>query len=118
MLHDFANQLDQENGDADGVPELPRRGMYTAWGRVLAVDFHELVAESAEGRAEVLDAYGATNPAEFFAVATETFFERPRALAAEHPALYEQLELYDQQDPALLAPPVGSVGLDREDVVG
>ena len=104
VLHEFAHQLDQEHGDADGVPELPREGMYTAWGRVLAADFNKLVRESDEGRAEVLDAYGATNPAEFFAVATETFFERPRALAAEHPALYQQLKLYYQQDPALLAP--------------
>jgi MtfA peptidase len=105
VLHELAHQLDQEDGDADGAPELPRAGMYTAWARVLAADFEALVRASEAGHRTVMDEYGATSPAEFFAVATETFFERPRALAARHPALYEQLKLYYKQDPAALAPP-------------
>jgi Mlc titration factor MtfA (ptsG expression regulator) len=105
VLHELAHQLDQEDGAGDGTPELSRAGMYTAWARVLSADFERLVRDCDEGRRTVMDAYGATNPAEFFAVATETFFERPRALASKHPALYEQLRLYYQQDPASLPPP-------------
>jgi len=95
---------DHEEGalDADGVPGLPREGMYTAWERVLAADFHALVRQSDQGRAEVIDARGATDPAELFAVATEALFERPRALAAAHPALHE---LHCQQDPASVTVP-------------
>jgi Mlc titration factor MtfA (ptsG expression regulator) len=48
----------------------------------------------------VLDEYGATDPAEFFAVATECFFEKPVQLQSKHPELYEELKLYFQQDPA------------------
>ena len=55
---------------------------------------------ASRGRATVLDTYGATNPAEFFAVATECFFEKGRALSRRHPALYRLLQDYYQQDPA------------------
>ena len=117
VLHELAHQLDQEDGAADGVPALPRPGMYAAWARVLGADFEELARESAEGHRTVMDAYGATNPAEFFAVATEAFFERPRALRAKHPALYEQLGLYYRQDPAALPPARHGLLPDRSGVV-
>ena len=100
VFHEFAHQLDQENGGADGAPTLPRRSMYTAWVRVLGADFEQLVKETAHHHASDIDAYGATNPAEFFAVVTELFFERPRQLLHKHPALYEQMRLFYQQDPA------------------
>ena len=100
MLHEFAHQLDQESGDVDGAPALPRRAMYTAWARVLSDDYEKLVRDDARGRRTVIDTYGATNPAEFFAVVTETFFEKPIQLRTKHPDLYEQLKLYYQQDPA------------------
>ena len=100
VLHEFAHQLDQESGDVDGAPALPRRGMYTAWARVLSKDYEKLVGDDARGRRTVIDTYGATNPAEFFAVVTETFFEKPLQLRARHPDLYEQLKLFYQQDPA------------------
>lgn len=80
VLHEFAHQLDQEGDASEGAPPLPRRSMYVAWARVLGHDFDELVRETAHRRRTLLDRYGATNPAEFFAVATETFFEKPRQL--------------------------------------
>ena len=74
--------------------------MYGAWARILGKEYAELVRETEEGRSSVLDQYGATNPAEFFAVATEAFFETPSKLRARHPQLYAELMLYYQQDPA------------------
>jgi Mlc titration factor MtfA (ptsG expression regulator) len=100
VLHEFAHQLDQEAGGADGVPELPRRSMYVAWARVLGHDFEALVREVEENHRDVIDRYGATNPAEFFAVVTEVFFEKPRALRAKHPELYDELAEFYRQDPA------------------
>ncbi|MHB1844801.1 MAG: M90 family metallopeptidase [Deltaproteobacteria bacterium] len=113
VLHEFAHQLDQESDGANGAPRLPRRSMYVAWARVLGHDFEELVRETAQGHREVIDPYGATNPAEFFAVVTETFFEKPRQLRAKHPDLYRQLQEFYQQDPATLgcgAPAAGARG--------
>jgi Mlc titration factor MtfA (ptsG expression regulator) len=95
VLHEFAHQLDQEDGTADGTPYLGRRSLYAAWARVLGADFERL----REGPG-VLDRYGATNPAEFFAVATETFFEKPHQLRAQNGELYEQLRAYYGVDPA------------------
>lgn len=95
VLHEFAHQLDQEDGTADGAPILPRRSMYTAWARVLGAEFEEL----REGRASVIDDYGAVNPAEFFAVATECFFEKPGPLRRKHPELFEELKSYYGHDP-------------------
>ncbi|MEO6950850.1 MAG: M90 family metallopeptidase [Polyangia bacterium] len=104
VLHEFAHQLDQENNDGPGVPQLPRRSMYVAWARVLGHDYAELLRETHEQHRTLIDRYGATNPAEFFAVVTETFFERPRELLARQPALYEQMRAFYQQDPATRYP--------------
>lgn len=100
VFHEFAHQLDEEDGSANGAPVLPRRSMYGAWVRILGADYAELVQEAEEGRSSVLDQYGATNPAEFFAVATEAFFETPSKLRTQHPQLYAELMLFYQQDPA------------------
>ncbi len=102
VLHEFAHQLDQETGTSDGAPILPRRSMYVAWARVLGHDFEQLVHESEHQHRTLIDEYGATNPAEFFAVVTETFFEKPRQLKAQFPELYEQLRGFYRQDPAAL----------------
>jgi Mlc titration factor MtfA (ptsG expression regulator) len=104
VLHEFAHQLDIEDGLANGAPPLPHRSMYVAWARILGRDFLRLRHDAEEGLATVLDQYGATNPAEFFAVATECFFEKPVQLQSQHPELYENLKLYFQQDPAEFAP--------------
>jgi Mlc titration factor MtfA (ptsG expression regulator) len=99
VLHEFAHQLDFENQSGDGTPALETRGDYLAWGRVMSAEFNALRNASNAGLPTLLDDYGATNPAEFFAVITETFFERPRALKKKHPALYAQLEGFYKQDP-------------------
>ena len=100
VFHELAHQLDQETGAADGAPVLPRRSMYIAWARVLGAEFDDLVQKVEHSHRVDIDRYGATNAAEFFAVVTEVFFEKPRQLRAKHPALYEQMRLFYQQDPA------------------
>ena len=105
VLHEFAHQLDQQDGFADGVPILERRGQYVTWARVLGADYEQLRRDAELGRASVLDEYGATNPAEFFAVATECYFEKPEQLKLKHPALYEELRGFYQFDPLGLPPP-------------
>jgi Mlc titration factor MtfA (ptsG expression regulator) len=101
VFHEFAHQLDYESGAAEGAPDLPRRSMAAEWARVLGREYRALVNDLVRRRPSLLDPYGAENPAEFFAVATEYFFEKPVELKARHPALYEQLRLFYQQDTAL-----------------
>lgn len=98
-LHEFAHQLDTEDGRADGVPFLERRSQYVTWGRIMRDEFEKLRSASELGGRTAIDSYGATNPAEFFAVITEAFFERPRALHGKHPELYDQLKTFYRQDP-------------------
>jgi hypothetical protein len=98
-LHEFAHQLDQEDGAGDGVPILEQRSAYVDWARVFRHEYEELVDKTDRGRKSVMDRYGATNPAEFFAVATETFFEKPKQLEAKHPELYDELRSYYGVDP-------------------
>jgi len=103
VFHEFAHQLDDEAGRGDGAPLLPKRSMYVAWARVLGTEYKRLVDSIEHHRPTFLDSYGATSPAEFFAVATEFFFEKPRELKLLHPALYEELRIFYEQDPASLA---------------
>lgn len=100
ILHEFAHQLDFENREVDGVPALDTHGEYAAWGRIMSAEFDALRHAHAAEIPTLLDTYGATNPAEFFAVCTEAFFERPRALRSRHPALYAELRRFFRQDPA------------------
>ena len=104
VLHEFAHQLDAEDGVSDGTPLL-RPGALRTWGGVLSQEYERLHRDIAEDRGSALDEYGATNKAEFFAVATETIFEKPVQLEREHPELYGQLRQFYQQDPARRAPP-------------
>lgn len=97
VLHEFAHQLDQEDGRAEGVPILQRNSDYPIWAHVMTEEYQQLCNDVERGVKTVIDSYGATNPAEFFAVATETFFEKPQQLLKKHPALYEQLQRYYQQ---------------------
>ena len=99
VLHEFAHQLDFENRDADGTPALGTRAEYLAWARVMSAEFDALRHAEIRGDPGVLDWYGAKNPSEFFAVATEAFFERPKAMKATHPELYEEMKNFFQQDP-------------------
>ncbi len=98
-FHEFAHQLDQEDGAADGIPILQERSAYSTWAKVFREEYAELVDKTQHGRKDTMDRYGATNPAEFFAVATETFFEKPKQLQEKHPALYEELKEYYRVDP-------------------
>jgi len=99
VFHEFAHQLDYENYASDGVPGLDTREQQLSWSEVMRTEFALLRAADDTGIPTLLDTYGATNPAEFFAVTTEAFFERPRALRARHPKLYAQFQRYFQQDP-------------------
>jgi Mlc titration factor MtfA (ptsG expression regulator) len=104
VFHEFAHQLDREDGAINGAPLLERGSQYVAWARVLNAEFERLRRDRWLGRETVLDQYGATDPAEFFAVATEAFFEKPRVLQKRHPQLYEELKSFYRQDPARLLP--------------
>ncbi len=124
VLHEFAHQLDQETGSANGAPRLGSRDAHARWAGVMAREFEGLQArirtrEAARERAQaawswfdpsaepapkpapadLISDYGATNEAEFFAVVTEVFFERAGALAARHPALFALLRDYYAVDP-------------------
>jgi Mlc titration factor MtfA (ptsG expression regulator) len=99
VFHEFAHQLDQEDGAADGAPILERSSLYTAWARILHKEYERLQSTVRIGLETVMDEYGATNPAEFFAVATETFFEKPHAMKRRYPELYEVLKGYYQVNP-------------------
>jgi hypothetical protein len=99
VLHEFAHQLDQEDGKAEGVPVLQQNADYSTWTKVMTAEYQQLCQNVERGAKTVIDRYGATNPAEFFAVATETFFEKPFQLLKRHPALYEQLQRYYQLEP-------------------
>ena len=99
VLHEFAHQLDYENGAADGVPRLATREQQLAWSEIMSSEFASLRAAEETGIPTLLDTYGATDPVEFFAVSVEAFFEQPRALRDRHPRLYEELQKYFQQDP-------------------
>ncbi len=101
VLHEFAHQLDFEDFAADGVPALRSRNDQRAWAEVMKIEFAALRAADETGIPTLLDGYGATNPAEFFAVATEAFFERPLALRQNRPRLYSELQHFFRQDPAL-----------------
>lgn len=99
VLHEFAHQLDFENEAVDGVPGLATREQQVAWTDVMRSEYASLRAADESGIPTLLDTYGATDPAEFFAVSVEAFFEQPRALRSGHPKLYGELRTYFQQDP-------------------
>ena len=98
-LHEFAHQLDQVDGAADGVPELSSNGSYREWSRVFSKAYERFTSKVERGKRTVIDDYGATNPAEFFAVATETFYEKPEQLREHYPEVYQQLKDYYQVNP-------------------
>jgi len=98
-LHEFAHQLDQEDSAGDGTPILESRAAYATWSRVFNREYEKHQRKVSRGRKTVMDEYGATDPAEFFAVATETFFEKPQQLSSKHPELYNELRSFYKVDP-------------------
>lgn len=99
VIHEFAHQLDQAKGLANGAPQLASKQAYRLWSTVMQNEFDALRERLARGEAGLIDAYGATDPAEFFAVSSELFFERPLDLAQQHPALYGLLSDYYRLNP-------------------
>ena len=91
VIHEFAHQLDQETGASNGAPDLRGAQSGRRWARVLGDEFARLQQQALRGQESLLSHYGATSPAEFFAVATEVFFEQPGLLADASPALYREL---------------------------
>ncbi len=100
VFHEFAHQLDLLDGEINGTPLLRDRRLARRWQKVMTAEYEQLVRAAERGRATLLDDYGADNPGEFFAVATECFFDQPVALSERHPKLYELLRDFFQQDPA------------------
>jgi Mlc titration factor MtfA (ptsG expression regulator) len=96
-LHEFAHVLDASDGAFDGTPELHHHRDYHAWAKVFSQRYFALRARPDKN---VLRPYGATNEAEFFAVATEAFFEKPLQLKRKAPDLYDELRRYYQVDPS------------------
>ena len=103
VIHEFAHKLDMENGKVDGIPRLPddmsRHDWLAAFGPAYE-DFCRRVDDAGRrGEETELDSYGSEHPSEFFAVMSEAFFEAPRLLRREYPAVYEQLHRFYRQDP-------------------
>lgn len=103
VYHEFAHKLDMLDGTADGTPTLANHEEYREWVRNCSREFKQLRERADAGRKTFLDSYGAVNEAEFFAVATEHFFEQGRLLQKHHPELYAVLSRFYGQDPAALA---------------
>jgi MtfA peptidase len=99
VIHEFAHQLDQEKGIATGAPLLARSSDYQQWSGVLSSEFASLQHKDRQGESSLFDHYGATNPAEFFAVISEVFFEQPEQLSAQHPQLYQLLSRFYRLNP-------------------
>lgn len=99
VIHEFAHQLDQDNGPANGAPALAAGMQGRRWAAVLAEAFAQLRALAQAGEPSLLSHYGATDPAEFFAVASEVFFEQPAQLAAAYPALYAEFAAFYRVNP-------------------
>lgn len=100
VLHEFAHYLDMEDETMDGAPGLGSARAYEQWSDVFWDEYERFCDEVDAGRETFLDPYAATEPAEFFAVVTETFFQQPLELRSEHAGIYEQLRRYYRVDPA------------------
>jgi len=105
VWHEFAHQLDMLNSGIDGTPPLRSRDQLRRWQTVMTSEYEQLIEDSESGRPTLLDEYGATSEAEFFAVATEVFFDLPGLMRDDHPSLYALLAEYYGQDPAERVPP-------------
>ena len=100
VFHEFAHQIDDLSGQADGLPPLARAQSLAGWRDAFVGAFQRHVAAVEEGHTTLFDPYGAEGPEEFFAVSVELFFERPQPFLAREPALYRQLSTLFQLDPA------------------
>jgi MtfA peptidase len=101
VIHEMAHKLDLLDGDANGCPPLHKGMDYQAWFDAFSQAFESITRQVERGREPPIDDYAASEPAEFFAVATEYFFELPDVLRAAYPAVYAQLVLFYRQDPGM-----------------
>lgn len=99
VIHEFAHQLDGESGVTNGAPPLGKDHNYDQWSKVLSKEYDLLVRKVQQNEHTLIDRYGATNSAEFFAVTSELFFEKPKDLKEEHPDLYQQFTQFYNVDP-------------------
>jgi len=100
VLHEFAHKLDMMSGEADGVPPMPSRAERERWIEIFDAEFDRFCGQVEAGRETFLDPYAAEHEAEFFAVASEAFFEAPRALKKDFPKLFELFKGFYRQDPS------------------
>lgn len=101
VIHEFAHKLDMLNGEADGIPAL-HSGMTTdAWDAVFIPAYDDFCRRVDSGEETLIDPYASDDPAEFFAVISENFFERPTVVNREYPDLYALLRTYYRQDPLI-----------------
>ncbi len=99
-FHEFAHQLDQEDGIMDGTPAFKERSSFAPWAKYCSKAYKKLKKGGKNAVKSVLSTYGATNPAEFFAVASEAFFEKPKHMQKKLPNLYNEFKDYYNLDPA------------------
>ena len=104
VIHEFAHKLDMKTGDADGMPPLHAGMSRQRWIAAMTAAFDDFQQRVDGGEETPLDPYGAELPAEFFAVASEAFFETPELLRSEYPEVYNQLSLFYRQNPAAREP--------------
>ncbi|MEM7304109.1 MAG: M90 family metallopeptidase [Pseudomonadota bacterium] len=100
VIHEFAHKLDEQDGVMDGMPVLRDKSQYAEWTNILSAEYVSLQERVKQGKNKVMDAYGTVSPAEFFAVATESFFEKPVLMKKRLPKLYDQLQKFYNIDPA------------------
>ncbi|HNP05274.1 MAG TPA: zinc-dependent peptidase [Rhodocyclaceae bacterium] len=99
VIHEFAHKLDMANGEADGVPPLPRDIPRRRWEEVLTAAYEDFCRRVDADEETWIDPYGAEHPSEFFAVVSEAFFEIPDVVADESPEFYHLLPRFYRQDP-------------------
>lgn len=99
VIHECAHKLDILNGPADGFPPLHSNIAAPQWTATFADAYAQLCRDADAGAVTRLDPYGTTDPAEFFAVASETFFTAPAIVREDFPAVYEALARFYRQDP-------------------
>jgi Mlc titration factor MtfA (ptsG expression regulator) len=99
VIHEFAHKLDMSNGATDGMPALHADMSAADWNAAFAPAYADFCTRVDAGADTAIDPYAAEHPSEFFAVASEVFFEAPALLREEYPAVYDQLRLFYRQDP-------------------
>jgi len=99
VIHEFAHKLDVLNGDANGFPPLHRNMNVSQWVEALTAAYQDFQSRLNTGNDIAIDSYAASSPAEFFAVFSEVFFERPDILNHHYPKVYEQFKQFYRQDP-------------------